>query len=108
MLHGIHYTGFFMGAVYRLRSIFPDHLYGTGNGSYMVLTASLGGMSGNLFFGWLLFAQGIHVYEALGPSNYLPLFVSAAVIHVAIALGFVLLPGKRAAALKAVHAQESG
>ncbi len=89
LLHGIHYTGFYIGSVYWLRAIFPDHLYGTGNGAYNVLAAALGGISGNLVFGWILFHGHGATYAGISTAHYLPLFGSAAAIQLLILIAFL-------------------
>lgn len=88
-LHGVHYTGFYIGSVYWLRAIFPDHLYGTGNGAYMVLAGALGGITGNLVFGWILFHGHGSSYAGISMAHYLPLFASAAVIQLLILTAFL-------------------
>ncbi len=54
ILHGVHFTGFYMGAIYWLRATFPNHLYGTGYGAYIIFASSLGGALGSMVFGSLL------------------------------------------------------
>jgi PPP family 3-phenylpropionic acid transporter len=58
ILHGLHFTGFYMGAILFLRNKFPNHLYGTGYGLYMALSVALGSMAGSYLFGQILLIKG--------------------------------------------------
>ena len=84
VLHGLHFGGFYMGALFSLRSYFPEHLFGTGNGLYTVLCAALGGISGNALYGKLLYLTG--------SPDFFPLFFSAMLLQVALFFGFLFLP----------------
>ena len=55
ILHGIQFTGYYMGGIHLMRKAYPEHLYGTGYGLFMIFAVSLGGMAGNLFFGKVLY-----------------------------------------------------
>src|SRR5690606_12613158 len=75
-LHGIQFAGYYMGAIFTLRALFPDHLFGTANGIYMLTAAAGGGMVGNVFYGRWLNQLG----SASDPNSFLPLFFSAMLI----------------------------
>ena len=84
LLHGLHFGGFYMGALFSLRAYFPEHLFGTGNGLYTVLCAALGGIAGNTLYGNLLYLGG--------SADFFPLFFSAMLLQVALIFGFLFLP----------------
>lgn len=84
LLHGLHFTGYYMGAIFRLRATFPEHLFGTANGFYIVFCSALGGMCGNVFYGRLLYQNG--------NADFFPLFFSAMILQVVLIFGFLFLP----------------
>lgn len=95
LLHGIHFTGFYTGIVYRFRELFPSHLYGTGYGLFMVGAVSFGAMCGNLFFGSLLHKpSGELPFLNRLPlaSDYTPLFFLATILQLVIFFCFIFLP----------------
>ncbi len=79
LLHGLHFTGFYMGAILFLRSRFSDHVYGTAYGIYMAAAVAFGSMTGSFVFG-----------EILKYSGFTAMFVTAAAVHAAVAAGTVL------------------
>lgn len=88
ILHGLHFTGYYIGAIYFLRRSCPDHLYGTAYGAYVILSNSLGGGMGSLVASQILTlkipgADG----EILDP--YLIMFSGAAFIHILIFFSFL-------------------
>ncbi len=97
LLHGIQYTGFFMGTMFWLRRIFPDHLFGTGNGAHMILAVAFGGIAGNLFYGRLLFTGWMNFFgnvpsgRLTRPEDFLPLFFSAMLLQLIVLICFVYL-----------------
>lgn len=84
LLHGIHFTCYYMGAIYRLREHFPDHLYGTGYGMYMAFSSALGQITGNLSAGYVLGMMP----DPQSPSAYAPLFAYSIIIHIIVFAGF--------------------
>ncbi len=103
LLHGIHFTGYYMGTIFRLRHFFPDHLYGTGQGLFMVLATASGALIGSYLAGLLLeiTATG-HDPSRSGPSGsadlqYGPVFLASLIIHALVFFSFLLMqdPEKR-------------
>ncbi len=84
LLHGLHFGGYYMGALFSLRSYFPDHVFGTGNGLYTMFCAAGGGIAGNVVFGNLLYRGG--------NADFFPLFFVALVLQVVLFFGFLFLP----------------
>lgn len=80
LLHGIHFTGYYMGGVYLLRRNFPEHLFGTGMGIYMVVSVSAGATIGNLLTGMLLESNG-----------YAVIFFASLALHVIVFFLFLFL-----------------
>lgn len=81
LLHGIHFTGYYMGTVYLLRRNFPEHLYGTGMGIYMVVSVSAGATIGNLLTGMLLKSD----------SGFAGIFFVSLLLHLAVFFSFLFL-----------------
>ncbi len=81
LLHGIHFTGYYMGAVYLLRRAFPEHLYGTGMGIYMVLSVSAGATIGNLLTGLLLKSD----------YGFAGIFFASLLVHLIVLCAFLFL-----------------
>ena len=103
LLHGIHFTGYYMGSIYRTRNLFPGHLYGTGYGLYIILTAAAGGMSGNLILGKLLHSEGIEALRIPGnpaDHNYVEIFLISMLIHLILFFCFIFFPVDKDTALK--------
>ena len=103
LLHGIHFTGYYMGTIFRLRHFFPDHLYGTGQGLFMVLATASGALIGAYLAGLLLEVAG-HATDSsvAGPTRsadlqYGPVFLASLVIHSLVFFSFLLMrdPEKR-------------
>lgn len=102
-LHGIHFGGYYMGAIYWLRRVFPDHLYGTVYGAYIILTGALGGSLGSIFFGRMLYQgfwlNGIRYFWVVEGDHihFLPLFITAMAIHLILFISFLFItdPEKR-------------
>ena len=93
ILHGIHFGGYYMGAIYTLRYTFPEHLFGTANGIYTIFAPALGGISGNYVYGQLLYAeQGVQVAAGTGLESFLPLFFYAMLLQGILFFGFIFLP----------------
>lgn len=102
ILHGIHFTGYYMGAIYWMRTFFPSHLYGTGYGAYVVISSSLGGTIGSFVYGKLLFSGQsspilTDIYSFLSSSleissisPFFSLFLTSLIIHLLIILSFIL------------------
>lgn len=84
VLHGIHFTGFYMGTVYLIRRVFPAHLFGTGMGLFMVLAVSSGGTLGSML-------TGLFLREQFSASPYAWIFGTAAGLHVLVFSGFLFL-----------------
>lgn len=87
LLHGIHFTGYYMGGIFRLRHYFPDRLYGTGQGLFMVIATATGALIGAYISGILL--------EPRAPDqslDYSAVFLAALMVHVAVFFGFLLIP----------------
>ncbi len=110
ILHGIHFTGYYMGAIYWMRQIFPDHLYGTGFGAYTLFSVSLGGVTGNFLYGKLLFwkpsGELLSLFPLVGRvtggggregENFFLLFFTAMLIQFVIFILFLIRrePGKK-------------
>ena len=103
LLHGIHFTGYYMGTIFRLRHFFPDHLYGTGQGLFMVLATASGALIGAYLAGLLPEVAG-HATDSsvAGPTRsadlqYGPVFLASLVIHSLVFFSFLLMrdPEKR-------------
>ena len=98
LLHGIQFTGYYMGGIFFLRRFFPEHLYGTGSGAYTVICAALGGMVGNLVYGRILYSDIALFPTAWAPAlgsefgPFFPLFFSAFLIQAALFFGFIFMP----------------
>ncbi|MBU43958.1 MAG: hypothetical protein CMN76_12120 [Spirochaetaceae bacterium] len=110
LLHGIHFTGYYMGTIFRLRHFYPDHLYGTGQGLFMVLATASGALIGSYLAGLLLEwnlparlqdltgdmpgTQGLPSAEFL---DFGPVFLASLVIHGLVFFSFLLMrdPEKR-------------
>jgi len=58
ILHGLHFTGYMAGSVYFFHRKFPEHIYGTAYGLFMIFSLSLGSILGNLTYGTLLKYDG--------------------------------------------------
>jgi MFS family permease len=58
ILHGLHFTGYMAGSVYFFHKKFPEHIYGTAYGLFMIFSLSLGSILGNLTYGTLLKYKG--------------------------------------------------
>jgi len=86
ILHGVHYTGYYMGSLLWMRKMFPDHLYGTASGMHTILSAVGGGLTGNLFFGYLLSRSAGN--EGAGFSDQ---FLLASTIHITLIFLFLAL-----------------
>ncbi|MBX7058988.1 MAG: MFS transporter [Leptospirales bacterium] len=65
LLHSFHFACHYMAAIYFLRRHVPGHLYGSVAGLYGLLAQSLGGISGNLAYGQLLYSAPF-----VGDGNY--------------------------------------
>lgn len=99
LLHGVHFAGYYIGAIYWLKASCPDHLYGSVYGIYHVAAHSLGGMIGNVFFGTLLFTQlGPELLQWWAPQAaatdtvaFLPVFAGATLLNVLVIFGFMML-----------------
>ncbi len=99
LLHGVHFAGYYIGAIYWLKASCPDHLYGSVYGIYHVAAHSLGGMIGNVFFGTLLFTQiGPDFLAWWAPENtatetsmFLPVFFGATLLNLLVIFGFMIL-----------------
>jgi len=61
ILHGLHFTGYMAGSVYFFHKKFPEHIYGTAYGLFMIFSLSLGSILGNLTYGTLLKYNGFSV-----------------------------------------------
>jgi PPP family 3-phenylpropionic acid transporter len=95
ILHGIHFTGFYMGTIYTLRRLYPDHLYGTGNGLFMIFAASFGGMAGNLFFGEILHGNIPFQAGRLLPAisdGFGSIFFFASLLQITLFFSFIFYP----------------
>ncbi len=95
ILHGIHFTGYYMGAIYWMRNSFPDHLYGTGYGAYVIFATSLGAILGSITYGLLLFSKwnqeftnyfiGTGLIDTTSDSfQFIPLFLLSLTLHAII------------------------
>ena len=98
LLHGLHFAGYYTGALYWLRSTYPDHLFGTGVGLFMLIAAAAGAAAGNLFFGWLLFSDVpvlVTAYTGIAleadQAGYFPIFVLVVVSQIVLTGAFALL-----------------
>ncbi|MCB1325281.1 MAG: MFS transporter [Spirochaetales bacterium] len=95
VLHGMHFMGFYIGAIYWIRSSFPDHLYGSAFGTFQIAGNALGGISGNLIYGWLLSRApvllDIHGDAGPEPLAFFPVFASAALLQALILPLFMLV-----------------
>ncbi len=54
LLHGIHFTGYMAGSIYFFHKKFPEHLYGTAFGLFVIFSLSIGSILGTFFYGILL------------------------------------------------------
>ena len=70
-----------MGTVYLLRRNFPEHLYGTGMGIYMVVSVSAGATIGNLLTGLLLKSE----------YGFAGIFFASLLLHLAVFFSFLFL-----------------
>ncbi|MDH5656649.1 MAG: MFS transporter, partial [Spirochaetia bacterium] len=96
LLHGIHFTGYYMGSIFRIKKIFPGHLYGTAYGAYMVLAVSAGGMCGNLLLGSLLHSETAIFNGNLKiffENKFTYIFIISMGIHIILFFIFMFLPG---------------
>ncbi|MEQ8352853.1 MAG: MFS transporter [Leptospiraceae bacterium] len=100
LLHGIHFTGYYMGTIFRLRHFFPDHLYGTGQGLFMVMATASGALIGSYLAGLLLqfySATDDSGFNSAGSLQYGPVFLASLVVHCLVFFSFLLMqdPEKR-------------
>lgn len=103
LLHGIHFTGYYMGTIFRLRHFFPDHLYGTGQGMFMILATASGALLGSYIAGLLLENPGAAAGPAPSTSSgedgldYGAVFLASLGVHLAVFFSFLLIrdPEKR-------------
>ena len=100
ILHGLHFTGYYLGAIFLLRKRVPDHLYGTAYGIYISLSAALGGAAGSALYGRLLYhtkiwLSGVDLPERGGVllpfQNHpiLALFLLSGIIHFLLFFTFI-------------------
>jgi MFS family permease len=54
LLHGIHFTAYMAGSIYFFHKRFPEHLYGTAFGIFIIISLSSGTILGNLLYGTIL------------------------------------------------------
>ncbi len=54
LLHGIHFTGYMAGSIYFFHKKFPEQYFGTAFGIFMIVSLSLGSITGNLIYGNIL------------------------------------------------------
>ncbi len=102
-LHGIHFAGFYMAGLFWLRGSYPEHLFGTGVGLFMLLSASAGAAAGNTFYGWLLFTDRVAplLPDVSSPqAQYLPVFGLVCLSHLVLCLLFLFL---KAPALRTIR-----
>lgn len=95
LLHGIHFTGYYMGSIFRIKNLFPGHLYGTGYGLYIIITASAGGMIGNLIMGKLFHPTRISekiISTGTASHNFTEIFAISMLIHFVLFFCFIILP----------------
>lgn len=97
ILHGLHFTGYYMGTIFVLRKRIPEHLYGTTYGIYVIAAPSLGGAAGSFVYGWLLnhsewmvsLLSMVGHWSNPGPAFTAPLFLLSAGIHIFLFFTFI-------------------
>ncbi|MCB1171201.1 MAG: MFS transporter [Leptospiraceae bacterium] len=107
LLHGIHFTGYYMGTIFRLRFFFPEHLYGTGQGMFMILATAAGALVGSYLAGGLLdISQPLPPEKSSEELQYGPVFLASLVVHLAVFFSFLLMQEPEKRKLSGQTAQE--
>ncbi|MBE7440354.1 MAG: MFS transporter [Spirochaetales bacterium] len=88
-LHGIMFTFFYLGYIFYLRGVFPEHLFGTGSGLFTILAIAGGSIAGNQIYGRLIVGTSPSWPTV---SVYLLAFGPATIAMLLLFFAFLLLP----------------
>ena len=97
--HAIFFAGYYMGTIHFFRKTVPSHIYGSVYGLYSIFAMSLGGMTGNLISGTLLYSNFGHwILEKINITidnsekvQFLPVFLFVSVVLLFILPFFIYL-----------------